>query len=153
VEGNKIEERVSQKTLTNIAPKTVMEVLAYRPLDTKNGKACLLTVVLPQHESSQGETQLLVPGRFLEECEEKVPCLMHYGGRKDLDGGKQCHDARLIRIDDGAVFHQSDDEEDYVVKDFLPLCPECELSPEICAGWCPVCNRHQPLDGSQCVCK
>jgi len=150
---DKIKERVAQKNLSDIPPKTVMEVLAFRPLATKNGQAIILTVILPEHESSRGETQLLVPGRFLEECQEKVPCLMYYDGKKDLDGGKQCHDAKLIRIDDGTVFHDSDDEEGFSIKDFLPICPDCQLQPDLCTGYCQVCQSHQPPDGSQCVCK
>jgi len=134
-----------------------MEVLSYRPLETKNGKAIILNVVLPEHGSSRAETQLLVPGRFHEECEEKVPCLLYYNGMKDLDGGKQCHDAKLIRTDDGIVFHQSDDDDEDGngddVADFVPICQDCQLHPDLCPGHCLRCNTHQSLDGTQCACE
>ena len=99
---------MGHKNLTEIPAGTVMEVLAYRIAETKNGEVVVATVVLPEHEETRGETTLVIPGRFAEECKMKVPCLMYYAGKKQLEGGKQCHNATLIKVGDGTVFHASD---------------------------------------------
>ena len=169
----KIAERVGIKTLTDVEANTVLEVLAFKKTETRNGEAVALTVILPEHASSRGETTLFVPIRFLEECERKVPCLLYYGGVKSLDGGKRCHDVKLITPDDGSIFHDSDDEgvaddewsgEDdeeskaieahmLSIDDFLPTCLTCGQSADVCTGRCSRCNAHQPLDGGQCHCR
>lgn len=148
----------------------VMEVLSFKPTETRNGEAIALTVILPEHANTRGETTLIVPNRFADECERKVPCLLFYEGCKKLEGGKRCHEVKLIKLDDGAVFHDSDDEcfdeddeasdEDagddepmLSINDFLPNpCPSCKKSGENCFGYCGRCKAHQPPDGSQCRC-
>jgi hypothetical protein len=171
-EGGKLSDRVGIKTLSDMKANTVMEVLTCKTADTRNGEAVAATVILPEHATTRGETTLFLPLRFWEECERKVPCLLYYGGVKALDGGKRCHDVKLIKADDGVVFHESDDEgvagdawtEDEddegktieyhmtSVADFEPTCPTCGQRGEACPGPCDRCNEHQPINGSQCRC-
>jgi hypothetical protein len=170
-EQGKVGERTGFKTLSDMEPGVVMEVLSYKISDTRNGDAVIATVIMPEHEKTRGETTLVLPFRFAEECERKVPCLLFYEGVKKLQGGKRCHDAKLIKANDGVVFHDSDDEvggeasddDDseeeegggkrlLSVKDFMPSCPICGETDERCLGRCAVCNDHQPLSGGQCPC-
>jgi hypothetical protein len=169
-EQGKVGERTGFKTLSDVEAGVVMEVLSYKISDTRNGDAVIATVIMPQHEKTRGETTLVLPIRFAEECERKVPCLLFYEGVKKLQGGKKCHDAKLVKLNDGVVFHDSDDEADdeasddegyegsgagsqkMSILDFVPTCSTCGETDELCLGRCDACDGHQPLNGGQCRC-
>jgi hypothetical protein len=163
-----VSERTTFKTLSDVKGGIVMEVLSYKIADTRNGEAIIATVIMPEHEKTRGETTLVLPIRFAEECERKVPCLLFYDGVKKLTGGKKCHEVKLIKPNDGAVFHESDDEADdeasdggesrgdsqkLSIEDFIPTCPTCGETDELCLGRCIICSEHQPLNGGQCHCR
>jgi hypothetical protein len=146
----------------------VVEVLSYARAETRNGDAISLKVILPEHKETREETAMIIPLRFEEECEKKVPCLLFYHGQKKLDGGKKCHQVSFLKPDDPTVFRESDDEDDsdddddarsdgeaehrLSINDFIPKCLTCGKSGESCFGFCKLCNAHQPLNGSQCRC-
>ena len=164
VEQGKVDERRGIKTLSDVEGGVVIEVLSCKIGDTRNGDAVIATVIMPQHQKTRGETTLVLPMRFAEEMQRKAPCLLFYGGIKNLQGGKKCHDVTLVKANDGVVFHESDEEADdessdgeeeanvMSIKDFMPTCPTCGATDEHCIGRCSVCNEHQPLNGSQCRC-
>jgi hypothetical protein len=163
VKKGKVEERIRPKTLSQLRKDDVVEVLSHESIDTCNGPAISLKVILPEHKASREETSMTIPFRFKEECDKKVPCLLLYDGVKKLDGNKKCHQVAFRQPDDPTLFHESDqededkdnesdDEEELSIEDFTPLCPTCGLKGELCYGSCPVCHEHQPLNGSQCRC-
>lgn len=144
-------------------PGTIMEVMSFEQIETCNGPAVGLKVILPEHEKTRDETAMTIPIRFIGECEKKVPCLLYYQESKKLEGGKRCHNVRFVNPDDTTIFHASDDEADdeasdseetqgYSIEDFMPTCTTCGESNQLCLGRCSRCHGHQPIDGSQCRC-
>jgi hypothetical protein len=158
--------------LNDVDAGTVLEGLTAKEYSTCNGLAMVISVV----EVKRGqrlEYDLMIPERFKTLCEEKLPCLLYYDGKKPMKNGKEAHDLRFIPIDDPKMFHESDDEfdeEDKVkeievteqskgtqtdeVSDQEPHepCDSCVQEGRICPGFCTFCSNHQPLNGAQCRC-
>ena len=155
MQRNKLDERSRVKTLNDVAPKTVLEVLSWTTVSTVNGDAILLEIT-ETRENREVTWQLMIPDRFRPQCETKVPCVIYYDGKKPMKGGKEAHDLRFFETDDKDIFHDSDDEADDdegLIDDLeCRTCDDCAKEKRVCEGFCIFCNNHQPRNGSQCRC-
>ena len=172
-----VDERLRSKTLNDIAPAIVLEANSWKKSTTSNGPVVILSVI-ETVTGLKGEQRnpfnLMIPGRFEEEC-AKIPCLLYYTGKKQIKGGKECHDLKFIKVDDKDVFHDSDDslevemgntslDDTYVVPNELTslsiaasnssikVCSSCMIDGLSCPGFCPICGDHLPSNGSGCQC-
>ena len=168
-------------TLNDIKPGTVLEGMVAKKVTTSVGDAMTIAVV----ETRNGKRipmDLMVPERFESLCEEKLPCLLYYDGKKDSKKGNPAHDLRFIPIEDPRMFHDSDEECDFENGDDAmdeeqkdpaknnleksdnvnasqskevsaqKQCDTCKDEGQFCTGFCPLCENHQPFNGSQCRC-
>jgi hypothetical protein len=163
----KVVDRSGILTLNDIDPGTVLEGMFAKKTKTSVGDAMTIAVV----DTKNGKRipmDLMVPERFETQCQEKLPCLLYYDGKKQTKKGKDAHDLRFIPIFDPRMFHESDEEEEDedektekdsahpttpVEKEVSPAksCETCEEG-RFCTGFCPLCGNHQPFNGSQCRC-
>ena len=79
------------QTLNDIKPNTILEAESYKMIGTKIGRApCVKYTSEVIGKRIKGRSQ------FNGQCEERIPCLIHYGGKKNMDGGKTYHDLNFI---------------------------------------------------------
>lgn len=170
----KVVERSGILTLNDIQPGTVLEGMFAKKTKTSVGDAMTIAVV----ETKNGKRiplDLMVPERFEPQCQEKLPCLLYYDGKKETKKGKPAHDLRFIPIEDPRMFHDSDEETDSEEEtndepkegyqtdtqtgasddkevSVQKRCDTCQDEGRFCTGFCPLCGNHQPFNGSQCRC-
>lgn len=90
---------MAQQTLSNIEPGSILELVEFEEVSNKIGD----TVVVRYHNTKGGKREranLLLPERMKDEAKEKIPCLLYYGGKKKIAGGKDFHITRFIRLDE-----------------------------------------------------
>lgn len=162
--------------LSDLAANSVIEVLGWKKVDTAVGEAIVLTIIETEKqqtgETTRKQKNLMIPERFEGEM-GKIPCVAVYGGKKEIKGGKTCHDLRFVKPSDKELFRDDDPgekpgkprvkqpppdpEADDMFEDtqsaWQPIpCQGCQVTGSMCCGFCPSCGRHQPPDGSQCPC-
>lgn len=109
-----LDERTKTKTLTDIAPNTILEGIEHKNIQTSNGPAIVMTVidtVTKKGKKKRVQFEVMISDRFNTECCRNLPCVLFYVGKKQTKGGNSCHDLRFIKADDKILFHESDDEE------------------------------------------
>jgi hypothetical protein len=77
--------------LNDFPAKSTFVASAFKMTNTKVGLACLVEVEYGLVNGKKANATLMVAERFKEQREMKLPCLLYYGGKKDIGGGKQCH--------------------------------------------------------------
>jgi hypothetical protein len=151
--SGRADELFKFKTLTDFPAGSAFVASTFKMTDTKNGEACLVEVQYTLPNGKKTNATLMVAERFKEQCETKLPCLLYYGGKKDIGSGKQCH--QLSFVDPGSELLDEDDGSDAdieVVDTFTP-CEDCTKNKRYCYGFCPRCCGHQPHSGGQCDCR
>jgi hypothetical protein len=115
------------KTLNDFSAGSAFVVSTFKMTDTKVSSACLVEI---EYESANGikvNAALMVSDQFKEQCDTKLSCLLYYGGRKDIGGGKKCHQllfkdpkSELLDKDDG-----DNSDADTVALDNDTSCEDC----------------------------
>jgi hypothetical protein len=163
VNDGELSEKVMFKTLSEIEPNTIAQVLSFRMTETRLGEAVLLDTVVWLTDDRKERMRLMVAKRHQSECEKKVPCLIYYEGVKVLSDGKSCHNLHFISPDDPIIFHEeekmlasskdakdADEKDDETTGDYIESCDACAMRNRICPGRCLKCDRH--LFAGQCNC-
>jgi hypothetical protein len=90
-----------------------MEGLKFESVETRIGPAVVITVIMTE-ETPSGDVRkpadIMIPNRFLDQCEKKLPCILYYDGVKNLPGGKRFHDLKFISPDDPRIFSKDKKE-------------------------------------------
>jgi hypothetical protein len=160
----KLGEKVAFKTLSEVGPNTVAQVLSFQTTETKFGEALLLDTVVWMPDGQKERVRLLAPIRLQNECEKKVPCLMYYAGVKVLGDGKSSHNLYLISPTDPMIFYDEEkpsssskgvkvieEKDDETLNDYIESCDTCAMVNRVCPGRCTKCDRH--LYAGQCNCE
>ena len=94
------------QTLNDIEPGTILEVESFKMLTTSIGVTpCVKYAATLDGRRVKG--RLIIPERFTSVCNDRIPCLVYYGGKKSIKGGKLCHHLQFISDDEG----ESDDND------------------------------------------
>ena len=164
VNDGKLSEKVAFKTLSEIEPNTIAQVLSFQTTETRMGEAVLLDSIIWLDDNQKERVRLMVAKRHQSECEKKVPCLIYYEGIKKLSDGKSCHNLHFISPDDPMIFYEeektpttrsrgtkvADEKDDEVMSDYVAPCESCAMINRVCPGRCSKCDRH--LYAGQCNC-
>jgi hypothetical protein len=95
--------------------------------------------------------KLMVAEWFKKQCETKLRCLLYYGGKKDIGGGKRYHCLSFVDPE-SELLDEDDSDVDIVVLDNVTLCEDFTKNKWYCHGFCPRCDSYQPHNGGQCDC-
>jgi hypothetical protein len=180
VESGEAENVFRHKTLNDFSAGTIFQADGYKKVKTKIGMACLVDVKHEQFNTKTGRVSksqfpLMIAERFGDDCENKLPCLLYYAGKKNIDGGKTCHQLTFIDPNDKVLNGEDeevkqrptfggddddddaddDDDEQLEIVDHRSIpCESCIQNGRTatCYGHCTSCGGHQPRNGSQCRC-
>lgn len=115
-------------------------------MQTTHGLAPTVKFETKSEDGAKESGTLILPNRLLAQCQTKLPCVAYYAGKKQLKGGKSCHDIHFIS-------DTEDEDEEIGDDDIYEIgCKSCRIKKVSCFGFCGGCGCHQPPDGSQCVC-
>lgn len=147
------ENMFQYKTLNDIASGRILELQSFEKTKTAVGDTIIVKYIDTDKADKRVKGQLLMPQRLAKEAMDKIPCIMHYGGKKpgSKPNSKDFHDVHFITPD---YFTDSDDT-DEELQELLCGKNECDICADHlshCPGNCPECDAHQPFDGSQCRC-
>lgn len=144
------------KTLNDIPIGSVLELQSFEKTSTAVGDTIIVRYIDTEKGARRVKGQLLMPQRLAVEAMEKIPCVMHYGGKKasSKPNSRDYHDVNFITPD---YFTDSSSEDelntsDNQVADKKNDCELCGDKTDLCPGYCDLCLEHQPINGSQCRC-
>ena len=129
------------KTLNDFEAGMILEAESWERRTTRLGEAPFVMCAWTLDDGERKRGKVILPTRLMSECEEKIPCVLYYEGKKILSGGKSCHALRFVNDSDIGLEDTEDNDSP---------CEEC--GEKFCYGNCPICGNHQNFNGSQCRC-